>query len=263
MTYRNILYEVRGNVAWVTLDRPAQLNALDGTTARELASMAGECDADPLVRAVVVTGAGNRAFCSGGDVHGFAADPDSVGDLVVEMTGHLHAAISRLARLRAPVIAAVNGTVAGGGLGLFAAADLAIAADTARFSSAYTQIALTPDASSTYFLARTIGRRRAMELFLMNRVLTAAEALDWGLVNQVVPAARLLEHVGTLATSLAQGPTLAHRNIKRLMLDSLDRSLEDQMAMESESILETARSADGLAGVRAFVDKSKPVFAGR
>ena len=125
--------------------------------------------------------------------------------LVREMTGVLHTGISRLAWLRAPVIAAINGVAAGAGLSFAACCDLAIASDTATFTSAYTRIGLTPDGSSTFFLTRLLGRRRVMELYMTNRVLSAQEALDWGLVNRVVPAADLMTEVTKLATQLARG----------------------------------------------------------
>ena len=123
--------------------------------------------------------------------------------LVREMTTPLHAAVSRFAAMNAPLIAAVNGVAAGAGLSLVACCDLAISAEHARYTSAYTQIGLSPDGSSTYYLSRLLGTRRATELYLTNRVLSATEALDWGLVNRVVPGAALLDEVGALAAQLA------------------------------------------------------------
>jgi 2-(1,2-epoxy-1,2-dihydrophenyl)acetyl-CoA isomerase len=120
----------------------------------------------------------------------------------------------------------VNGVAAGAGLSLVACCDLAISADHARFTSAYTQIGLSPDGSSTYYLTRLLGTRRATELYLTNRVLTAAEALDWGLVNRVVPGAALLDEVGRLAAQFADGPTAAYGGVKRLMLTAAHEGLE-------------------------------------
>jgi 2-(1,2-epoxy-1,2-dihydrophenyl)acetyl-CoA isomerase len=164
--------------------------------------------------------------------------------------------------MRAPLIAAVNGVAAGAGLSTVAFCDLAIAADTAKFTSAYTRIGLTPDGSSTYFLSRLLGTRRAMELYLTNRTLTAQEALDWGLVNRVVPAADLMAEVGKLAIHLAMGPTMAFGGVKKLMQMAPNDSLESQMERETRMIVDLATTADGREGVRAFVEKRKPNFIG-
>jgi len=195
-------------------------------------------------------------------VAGFAKDPARVDLLIKEMTTYFHMAISRFAWMDAPLVAMVNGVAAGAGLSLVAACDLAVAADTARFTSAYTQIGLSPDGSSTYFLSRLIGTRRAAELYLTNRTLSAQEALDWGLVNQVVAASALRETVAALAAKLAQGPTRAHGGVKKLLLMATQDSLESQMERETRQIVELSRSKDGLEGVRAFVERRKPVFSG-
>jgi len=165
-------------------------------------------------------------------------------------------------RMRAPVVAGVNGTVAGAGLGLMAAADLAVASQKAKFTSAYTKIGLTPDGSTTWFLPRLIGHRRTKELFLLNRVLAADEAMAWGLVNRVVAPEELAATVDEIAQQLARGPTLAFASVKRLLLSSSDAILEQQMKDESASIVQMSRSRDGLAGVKAFKDKVEPSFVG-
>lgn len=260
MSYTNFDYGVHERVARITINRPKAYNALDVETTRELCDIVNRCSSDTAVRAVVVRGAGDRAFCAGGDVAGFAKDPDTVDLLIKRMTGDLHLAISRLAWMDAPVLAAVNGVAAGAGLSLTAACDLAIAADHATFTSAYTLIGLSPDGSSTWFLPRVIGRRRALELYMTNRVLSAAEALDWGLVNKVVPKAELDAEVDALAAQLAHGPTRAYGGVKKLMMMSTSDSLESQMERETRQIAELALSADGREGVRAFVEKRKPKF---
>jgi 2-(1,2-epoxy-1,2-dihydrophenyl)acetyl-CoA isomerase len=263
MAYETLIVEQRQAVCWITLNRPTQFNALSLTMTNELADLATRLCMDASVRAIVITGAGDKAFCAGGDVGGFAADPENTPLLAMQMTSGLHSAISRFAGGHAPVIAAVNGVAAGGGLSLMAGCDLAICASTARFTSAYTQIGLTPDGSSTYFLTRLLGPRRALELFLTNRTLNAEEALSWGLVNQVVPAADLLSTVEALATRIAAGPPLAHRGIKRLVQLGSNTPLETQMEYESQSIAATAATDDAKGAIAAFVAKSKPVFHGR
>ena len=176
---------------------------------------------------------------------------------------YLHTAASRFSWMRAPLIAAVNGVAAGAGLSTVAFCDLAIAADTATFTSAYTKIGLSPDGSSTWFLPRLIGRRRAMELYLTNRTLTAQEALDWGLINRIVPAADLMSEVTKLATQLASGPTRTYGSVKKLLQMSSSDSLESQMELETRTLAEMAASPDAREGITAFVEKRRPVFKGQ
>ena len=264
MTYTCLRFAVAEGVAHVTIDRAAQFNALDLTAMEELLDVANRCSTDPAVRCVLLTGAGDRAFCAGGDVAGFARAMESgeIALLIQRMTAALHMAISRFAWMRAPLVGAVNGVAAGAGLSLAAACDLVIAADAARFTSAYTRIGLTPDGSSTTFLTRLVGPRRAAELHMTDRVLTAQEALDWGIVNRVVPAASLAAEAGALAAKLAQGPTRAYGGVKRLLQTGLADTLESQMEREARSILEAAQSPDGIEGVTAFVAKRTPRFTG-
>jgi 2-(1,2-epoxy-1,2-dihydrophenyl)acetyl-CoA isomerase len=230
---------------------------------KEIFEIANRCSTDRTVRAAVLTGAGPKSFCAGGDVSGFASQRETVDLLLKEMTAYLHAAISRLAWMDAPLIAMVNGAAAGAGLSLVSACDLAIASEDAKFSSAYTLLGLSPDASSTYFLPRLIGSRRATELFLTNRTLSAHEALSWGLINEVVPSDSLKERVQTLAAQLSRGPTKAYGGVKRLVQMSLQDSLESQMEREGRQIAELSRSEDGLEGVLAFVERRKAKFVGR
>lgn len=263
MDYKAMKLEMRDNVAWITFNRPEAFNAINRQATDEFYDIVNRCSVDQSIRAVVLTGTGDRAFCAGGDVAEFVKRGDEVEMHLREMTTALHAGISRLAWLRAPVIAAINGVAAGAGLSFAACCDLAIAADTARFTSAYTQIGLTPDGSSTFFLTRLLGRRRVMELYLTNRVLTAQEALEWGLVNRVVPAADLISEVTKLATQLAKGPTQAYGGVKKLVMMSPNDTLESQMERETRSIAEMSRTADAREGIHAFVEKRKPGFVGR
>jgi 2-(1,2-epoxy-1,2-dihydrophenyl)acetyl-CoA isomerase len=261
-TYTTLDYDVREAVAWITFKRPERFNALDPAMARELCDVAIRCSSDRGVRAAVMTGSGEQAFCAGGDVSVFAARLDDIEVLVKEMTTYLHAAVSRFARMRAPLITAVNGVAAGAGFSLVTCCDLAIAAESATFTSAYTRIGLTPDGSSTHFLSRLVGTRRAMELYLTNRVLTAAEALDWGLVNRVVPADSLATEAGALARQLAEGPTGAFGGVKALLQSAAGESLETQMELESRAIAAAGASPDGQEGIRAFIDKRPARFTG-
>ena len=157
----------------------------------------------------------------------------------------------------------MNGVAAGGGLALALAGDIVVAAESARFTMAYSKIAATPDGSSTYWLPRLCGVRRAVELFYTNRVLSAREALEWGLVTRVVADGELADAVGRLARELADGPTLALGQGKRLLHASTTESLETQMEQESQAIAASGHTEDFAEGVRAFVEKRAPVFRGR
>lgn len=253
-----VLVDIRGEVAVVTLNRPETANTLDLAMGRDLLTAALRCEADPAVRAVVLTGAG-KAFCFGGDLRGMIAGGMPAEPYLKELTTHLHAAVARFMRMDAPVVAAVNGTAAGAGVGLVAMADLAILAEGAKISLAYTGVGLTPDGGTSFLLPRTVGAKRAMELILTNRALSAAEALDWGLVNQVVPDAEVFTRARELARKLAAGPRGAFGKAKRLHAAALG-ALETQMSLESESIAAQAAGAEGREGISAFLEKRKPQF---
>ncbi|MEZ5530842.1 MAG: enoyl-CoA hydratase-related protein [Steroidobacteraceae bacterium] len=253
-----VLVEVSDHVAVVTLNRPDTANTLDLAMGRDLLAAALRCEADPAVRAVVLTGAG-KAFCFGGDLRGMIAGGMPAEPYLKELTTHLHAAVARFMRMDAPVVAAVNGTAAGAGVGLVAMADLAILAEGAKISLAYTGVGLTPDGGTSFLLPRTVGAKRAMELILTNRALSAAEALDWGLVNQVVPDAEVFTRARELARKLAAGPRGAFGKAKRLHAAALG-ALETQMSLESESIAAQAAGAEGREGISAFLEKRKPQF---
>ena len=262
MAYETITVESAGGVSTITLSRPDAFNALSLQLARELLGAVLAADEDPAVRCVVLTGAG-RAFCGGGDVRDFTKAGVGIGVLLKELTTYIHAAVSRLVRMPKPVITAINGVAAGGGLPLALAGDLVIAAESARFTSAYSRIGATPDGSSTYWLPRLCGLRRALELYMTNRVLTAHEAVEWGLATRVVPDAQLAAAVGQLAGELAQGPTLALGRAKVLLHGSTSESLETQMELESQAIARSGHTADFAEGIRAFVEKRAPRFEGR
>ena len=262
MTYQTLLFDIQNNIATITLNRPEAANAMDPLMARELSDIAIICDESPEVRAVVIASTG-KMFCAGGDLGVFAEAGDKVSAVIKQMAGDLHMGISRLSRMNAPVIAAVNGTAAGAGFSLALSADLVVSVDTAKFVMAYTNAGLSPDGSSSYFLPRRVGDRRARELMLTNRVLNAEEALDWGVINQIVSPDELDTTVAELATKLATGPTLAFGQVKSLLNASFDNSLETQMELETRGIADMSRSGDGKEGIAAFLAKRKPEFVYR
>jgi 2-(1,2-epoxy-1,2-dihydrophenyl)acetyl-CoA isomerase len=257
----HVLFDAADGIATVTLNRPAQFNALNLAMARELHEVAIACGEDSSIRVVVLTGAG-KAFFAGGDLGSFAEAGDDRGALIRHMTSHFHAAISRFNSIDAPVIAAVNGVAAGAGFSMMLACDLVVATRSAKFTMAYTKAGLSPDGGSSYFLARIVGLRRAQELVLTNRTLTAEQALDWGLITRVVDDAEFTDSVSVLAKELATGPTRSYGAAKRLIRRGLDESLETQMEIETGEIAAASLRRDGREGVDAFMNKRPAVFTG-
>ena len=257
-----ILLDIHDEIAHITLNRPTAMNALNLEMARALLDAAMQCDETTGVRAVVLAGVG-KMFCAGGDVKSFVSEDERLPTYVRAITTYLHAAISCLARMNAPVIAAVEGGAAGGGMSLALACDLIIAAESARFTAAYTRIGLCPDGSMTYTLSRLVGMRRALELTLTNRALTAQQALDWGMITAVAPDGEALRQADALASQFAHGPTLAYGATKRLLHQGWSETLETQMMAESQAISAMSATADASEGMRAFLAKRAPDFTGK
>lgn len=259
--FETLHFEVVRGVATIALARPGQLNALNPRMADELFEVAVRCDLDSEIRAVVITGTG-RAFMAGGDLSAFAAAGNQSDSLITKMATRLHGSISHFNRMDAPVIAAVNGVAAGAGMSLALSVDLAVAARSARFIMAYTNAGLTPDGGSSFFLPRLVGLRRAQELVLTNRELSADEALSWGIVNDVVDDENLAENVDALARQLASGPTSTLGIAKRLMREGGNHTLESQMETEGREIAASSIRPDGREGIAAFLEKRAPRFPG-
>ena len=261
MEYETLIVERREGVAHLTLNRPDAANGINLRMAEELLHATTGLADDPTVRVVLLTGAGAR-FCGGGDVKGFATLGDGLGHYLREITVPLHAAVSQLVRLDAPVVASVQGSAAGAGLGLVAAADLVVGAESTKFVMAYTGIGLSPDCGTSWFLPRLVGVKRALELAITNRVLSAAEALDWGIVTAVVPDDELAAATDALVAQLASGPTAAFGAAKRLVHGSLEHTLDQHLALETEAMVRAGSSADGAEGVAAFAEKRPANFRG-
>ena len=259
-----ILLQRQGAVATLTLNRPDALNVLDESMVAGLLEHATAIANDGSVRAVVLRGAGSH-FMAGGDIRMFAelrALPPAERSARFEaFIVPVHAALELLVRLPQPVVARVHGACAGFGMSLMAACDLAIASDDAYFTTAYRHIGLTPDGSGTWSLPRVVGPRKAMELVLLSPRLDAQEALRIGLVNRVVPAAELDAAVDSVANAIASGPALALRNAKRLVRESLDRTLPEQLHAEAVSIAQCAGTNDFVEGITAFLEKRSPRFS--
>src|SRR3954454_17515974 len=249
--------DVRDRIARITLNRPEAGNALNLELATAL-RQAAEGLRGSDVGAVILTGAG-KAFCVGGDLH-HMREAEEVGDAVLRLAGQFHGGLMALAALDAPVIAAVRGAAAGGGMSLAIACDLVLAAESARFTMAYTAIGFSPHGGSSWMLPRLVGRQRAAELMLLNERLDAAAARELGLVTRVVADDALDAEADALARRLADGSVRAHGAAKRLLRESATRGFAEQMAEEARTIAALAASPDGREGVAAFLDKRAPRF---
>lgn len=259
---QKVLLAIEGGVATITLNRSEVLNALDDKMIRALRDAAEEVHESPAVRAVLLRGAG-PAFLAGGDVALFHSHLAELPAMIISLGRELNRAILALRRMGKPVLASVHGAVAGAGMSLLGAADLAIAADDTRFTLAYANIGASPDGGSSYFLPRTVGYKKAMEIALLPDMFDAGTAKSLGLVNWVVPAAELAERSEKLVRRLAEGPSFAYAQSKALINQSLDASMESQLEAEIQAFSRCARTADLAEGVRAFVEKRKPVFTGK
>ena len=258
--FETLRYAHEQGVAIITLQRPQAANAMNSRLFEELYDAAHLALNRADTRAILLNSSG-KIFCAGGDLTEFASISE-IKPHLLRVTTTFHSAIARLARAEAPLIAAVQGSAGGAGMALVLAADLVLASENARFTMAYTAAGLTPDGSSTYTLPRLVGLRRALELTLTNRRLSAQEALDWGIVNLVVPAEELEARALALARQLAAGPTRAFATAKRLLTRSLNQSLETQLEDEAQAIAHAAASADAREGIRAFLEKRPPQFRG-
>jgi 2-(1,2-epoxy-1,2-dihydrophenyl)acetyl-CoA isomerase len=261
MPYQTLDVKVDDHLATISLNRPDAYNAINLQLARELLEVTTQVDDDRDVRCVVLTGVG-KAFCAGGDVKEFHDQLSRISGHLKQLTGALHGAISHIAGMPKPVIAAVNGVVAGAGLGLMLACDLSYAVENATLMVAYTRIGATPDASLTYWLPRLVGMRRALELTYLNRVLTAKEAYAWGLLNDVISADNFPDKAFRIARQIADGPTLAYARSKKLCNLSLSQTLESQMEFEARGISDNSKTDDFREGVLAFIKKRPPTFHG-
>jgi 2-(1,2-epoxy-1,2-dihydrophenyl)acetyl-CoA isomerase len=245
---------VENSIATLILDRPAAGNTIDMALARALVDAAVRCDEDRAIRCVVLTGRG-RLFCGGGDVSAFAEAGDDISAFLRELAGALHEAISRLMRMKKPLLVLVNGPAAGAGFSLALAGDITLAARSAHFTAAYGTLGLTPDGGMTWSLPRLVGYRRAQEIIFSNRRVSAEEAAAIGLVTRAV-ADDALEAAGAeLAANLARASTGALGAARQLLLDSFGAELEDQLEREAQAIAAAGATPEARAAIAAFLAK--------
>ena len=258
MDYQAINLVIRNSVAVITLNRPALMNALNSQMRAEITHAVKEAERE--ARVLIMTGAG-KAFCSGQDLGdtGTAAAVDMERTLRDEYVPMLKAIFD----CRIPTIAALNGAAAGAGANLALAFDVVIASESAYFVQAFTRIGLIPDAGGTYWLPRQIGAARAMGAALFADKITATQAADWGMIYEVVGDDAFLEHVQQRAGQLAQGPTVAYRQLKKAIRASFENSLDEQLALEAKLQGRCGQTRDFQEGVVAFLEKRVANYEGR
>jgi len=260
----HLLFDVRDNVAVLTMNRPERLNALSGPLVDGAIAALERCAEDAAVGCIVLTGAG-RGFCAGGDVTAMG-DGSASGDWTLEQKVDRQRAIHRFAGLlhasSKPTIAVVNGACAGAGFGLALACDLRIAADSARFTTAFAKVGFSGDFGITWPLVRIVGEAKAKELLFLSDVLDAAQALALGLVNRVAPAGEVLAQALELAGRLARGPRTAYRYMKQNVDAAAVESYQQLLDREAFTQCRTAGTADHAEGVAAFMAKREPRFTG-
>ncbi|WP_336959026.1 enoyl-CoA hydratase/isomerase family protein [Sphingobium aquiterrae] len=254
-----VLFSQNGSVATITLNRPDIGNAINRDLALALLDAAIRCDQDPGIRVVVLTGAG-RMFCAGGDVFLMQAAGDGAGAALSELASLVHMTTTRLARMAKPLICAVNGPAAGAGLGLGIMGDVVLAGQSAHFTAAYGGIGLTPDGGATFLLPRLIGLRRAQEMLILNKRVSAQEGEAIGLVTRTVDDVGLMDEVAAIAERLAAAPIAAIATVRSQLLGSFGAGLETQLELEARGISAAAAGPEGREGVAAFNEKRKPDF---
>ncbi len=260
MPYENLLFEVRDGVGLVTVNRPKALNALNGSTIAELDACFASVQADATVRAVVVTGAGDRAFVAGADIAEMAGmSPDRARSLAAAG----QRAFARLEALSIPTVAAVNGFALGGGNELALACDLVYASEKARFGQPEVTLGLVPAWGGTQRLARRVGPMRALEMVLAGETYDAQRAKEMGLCLEVLPPEKLLDHALARARLIATRGPLAVAAAKRVLRAGADAGLSEGLALEAEAFGRLFASEDVREGTKAFLEKRAPRFEGK
>jgi enoyl-CoA hydratase len=253
MAYETIILEKKGRVATITLNRPP-MNPLNRRMYEEFGQAADELNADPEVKVVIITGAGEKTFAAGLDVK------EVEGKSVTEMKDCSRDASARVAAIEKPVIAAINGLALGGGLEIALCCDLRIASEGARFGQPEVTLGIIPGGGGTQRLSRLIGAARAKELLFTGQMIDAQTALHMGLVSKVVPPDTLMEEAMALATTIAAMPAVALKMIKHAVDHGINMDLNSALTYEGECFVLSYTSEDGREGLRAFVEKRKPNF---
>lgn len=256
-----ILKNIKNKVATLTLNRPEVFNSFNREMALLLQDELDACEKNPEVRAIVLTGSG-KAFCAGQDLKEVTSPELNPGFKKI-LEEHYNPIISRIRKIEKPIIGAINGVAAGAGANIALACDVVVASENASFIQAFSKIGLVPDSAGTFFLPRLIGFQKASALMMLGDKVSAVEAEKLGMVYKVVTPENFMEEVNNIASILANMPTKALGLTKRLLNNSMQNSLEEQLNLESKLQIESAQSEDYAEGVDAFINKRKPNFKGK
>jgi len=260
MSEAAVLSGIADGIMTITLNRPTVLNAMNADLLAQLGAAFAAAKDDDAVRAVLLTGAG-RGFCAGADLTTNSMRTGS--DVQEMMRGRYHPIILMMRQFPKPIVGAINGTAAGGGMSLALACDIVLAAESATFLQAFTKIGLVPDCGSTWFLPRMVGDVRARALIMMADKITARDALQYGLVWKVIADDALLSEARACAARLATMPTRAYDLVKQALAASSSNGLAEQLELEARLQGQAVRTEDHREGVNAFLEKRPPVFKGR
>jgi 2-(1,2-epoxy-1,2-dihydrophenyl)acetyl-CoA isomerase len=260
MSNKSIELKIENSVAWIYLNRPEVFNSFNREMALSLQTALDNCKNDTNVRAIIITGNG-KAFCAGQDLKEVTTPELNPGFRKI-LEEHYNPIIKKIRTIEKPIVAAVNGVAAGAGANIALACDIVVASENASFIQAFSKIGLIPDSAGTFFLPRIIGFQKASALMMLGDKVAAEEALQMGLIYKIFPASFFQEEVLTLAITLAKMPTKAIGLTKRLLNQSMNNNLEQQLALESDLQIEASSSFDYNEGVTAFVEKRKPEFKG-
>src|SRR5690625_2640471 len=260
MENNTILFEIKEQVAYISLNRPEKYNSFNREMALRLHEILDDCARNPEIRAIYLTGEG-KAFCAGQDLQE-AIDPDGP-ELRNIVRGHYNPIIDRIRKIEKPIVAAVNGVAAGAGANIALACDIVVAHENASFIQAFSKIGLIPDSGGTYFLPRIIGFQKASALMMLGDNVSAKEAESLGMIYTYFNAESFEEESKKIAITLANMPTKALGMTKELLNASMTNSLDEQLAMESTYQIEAAQTEDYKEGVTAFIEKRKPNFKGK
>lgn len=254
-----VLTQQHGNILQIMLNRPEVYNALNLDMMKMLGEALSSAAADNSIKGVLITGQG-KAFCAGGDLKWISQQSEKAGSVLHRLAPQFHLSIVEIHRMEKPVLAAINGTAAGGGFSLALACDFRVMAQSAVLRQAYTSSGLSIDGGGSFALPRLVGLARAMEIMAFDQPISSAQALEWGLVTKVVPEDQVLSESFAMLDALIKSSMHSFAWSKKLITGSFNNTLETQLELERQGISDCAAHPDGQEGIKAFVEKRKPSF---